>query len=111
MKIMLLVLFLMYLGCIISFSHLHIVNGITIVHAHPHAKNGDNSAADHHHTGTEIQLLHQVSTILQTDDVVSHIILAALSLFVTLVITRFVYSYYKRPDGGSCKLRAPPVVV
>ena len=38
LRILLPALFIAYLGCIIAFTHVHIVNGVTIVHSHPYHK-------------------------------------------------------------------------
>ena len=36
LRIALPLLFISYLGCLIAFTHVHIVNGVTIVHSHPY---------------------------------------------------------------------------
>lgn len=41
LRILLPALFIAYLGCIIAFTHVHIVNGVTIVHSHPFHKTDD----------------------------------------------------------------------
>ena len=36
LRVLLPILFISYMGSVISFTHVHIVDGVTIVHAHPH---------------------------------------------------------------------------
>ena len=62
LKIVLPILFIGYLACIISFTHVHIVNGVTIVHSHPYNKQ-TNPPSDHQHTGQQLQLYQQFSSI------------------------------------------------
>ena len=59
LRILLPALFIAYLGCIIAFTHVHIVNGVTIVHSHPYHKT-DDGRPDHEHGYAEFQLLHSV---------------------------------------------------
>jgi len=62
LKFSLPLLFTVYVGFLIAFTHVHIVNGVTIVHSHPYQKtNGE--PQDHEHNYAEFQLLHQLSTI------------------------------------------------
>ena len=62
LRILLPALFIAYLGCIIAFTHVHIVNGVTIVHSHPYHKT-DDGRPDHEHGYAEFQLLHQLSVL------------------------------------------------
>ena len=62
LRIALPLLFISYLGCLIAFTHVHIVNGVTIVHSHPYQKNDDGTPKKEHNYA-EFQLLHQLSTI------------------------------------------------
>ena len=62
LRILLPALFIAYLGCIIAFTHVHIVNGVTIVHSHPFHKT-DDGRPDHEHGYAEFQLLHQLSVL------------------------------------------------
>ena len=55
LRILLPALFIAYLGCIIAFTHVHIVNGVTIVHSHPYHKT-DDGRPDHEHGYAEFQL-------------------------------------------------------
>lgn len=66
------VIFILYLGEIVSFTHVHIVNGVTIVHSHP----SQDQDGQHKHSLQELQLFHSLSTIVVEDGAV-----AVLSLF------------------------------
>ncbi|WP_278624741.1 hypothetical protein [Parabacteroides gordonii] len=41
LRIALPALFIAYLGCLITFTHVHIVNRVTIAHSHPYHKTDD----------------------------------------------------------------------
>lgn len=102
LKIFLPVLFIIYLGGIITFTHIHIENGVTVVHSHPFKD------ANHKHTGSELQFLHQISTILLTGSIAP--------LFVFGVIAPVIYTrtclpanfLYRLSLKGTYLLRAPP---
>ena len=83
LRILLPALFIAYLGCIIAFTHVHIVNGVTIVHSHPYHKT-DDGRPDHEHGYAEFQLLHQLS-VLQIRGAAFVAIL--LALFIPLSVT------------------------
>lgn len=53
----LLSLFAGYLTCIFGFSHVHIIDGVRIVHSHPY-QNGHES---NNHSKAELILLHDIS--------------------------------------------------
>ena len=61
------VIFILYLGEIVSFTHVHIVNGVTIVHSHP----SQDQDGQHKHSLQELQLFHSLSTIVVEDGVKS----------------------------------------
>ena len=108
LKIVLPALFMAYLGCLIAFTHVHIVNGVTIVHSHPYHKNADGTPKEEH-TIAEFQLHHQISTILTTGTASATLLLAALTGVVYILICRPVYPVHLRPILGKLSLRAPPV--
>jgi len=108
LKILFPVLFIAYLGGIISFTHVHVVNGITIVHSHPFSTNGD-VPVDHQHTGTELQLLHQISTILQADNAVSFTNITTFLPAVRVLLSKPIKQYHLLPQKDSNQLRAPPL--
>lgn len=103
LKYMFPLLFILYMGSISLFGHLHIVNGVTIVHSHPF---GDQTG--HEHSTSEFQLIH----------ILSHIIVAGVIVaFFTLVkpsVVLYTLSIKPRPASyivfhrGTLSLRAPP---
>ncbi len=99
LRILLPALFIAYLGCIIAFTHVHIVNGVTIVHSHPYHKT-DDGRPDHEHGYAEFQLLHQLSVLQITG-----------AAFVAILLAAFapVYPDYIVPFRGRRTLRAPPI--
>ena len=66
-------IFMIYYGEIISFTHVHVVNGVTVVHAHPY-KSG-NASDYHHHSLSELQLFHQLSVFSLEDGAVQSLII------------------------------------
>ena len=55
------ILFVSYLVSFTFFAHVHVVNGVTIVHSHPFKK-----GAAHEHSTVELQLIHCLSHLRQT---------------------------------------------
>lgn len=101
------VIFILYLGEIVSFTHVHIVNGVTIVHSHP----SQDKDGQHKHSLQELQLFHSLSTIVVEDGAV-----AVLSLFVFYSpllqeIETQVSDVLRKICFIAYHLRAPPVVV
>ena len=97
LRILLPALFIAYLGCIIAFTHVHIVNGVTIVHSH------------HEHGYAEFQLLHQLSVLQITGAAFVAILLAAFYSFIRNLSFAPVYPDYIVPFRGRRTLRAPPI--
>lgn len=109
MKFVLPVLFMLYMGGIISFTHVHIINGVTIVHSHPYHHNADGTT-DHEHTGTELQLLHQLSTIQQVGSCLfDYTVKAYTSYEITLNSQPVVHTHLCQLNKA-VQLRAPPVL-
>ena len=109
LRIALPVLFISYLGCLIAFTHVHIVNGVTIVHSHPYQKNDDGTPKEEHNYA-EFQLLHQLSTIQISGAAFAHVLIAALLAAYCILTNRPVYPAHLRPVLGKVSLRAPPFV-
>ena len=109
LRIALPALFIAYLGCLISFTHVHIVNGVTIVHSHPYHKT-DDGQPDHEHGYAEFQLLHQLSTIQISGAAFVSILLAAFLTTLFILRNNPVYPDYLLPVRGKLSLRAPPVI-
>ena len=108
LRILLPALFIAYLGCIIAFTHVHIVNGVTIVHSHPYPKT-DDGRPDHEHGYAEFQLLHQLSVLQITGAAFVAILLAAFYSFIRNLSFAPVYPDYIVPFRGRRTLRAPPI--
>ncbi|MBP1616907.1 MAG: hypothetical protein H6Q14_734 [Bacteroidetes bacterium] len=107
LKIALPVLFIFYAASVSLFVHTHVVNGVTIVHSHPYSKNSDGNPA-HQHSGTQIELIHQLSTFFASDQVISSVTIVSFSLLLE-VIQPFVFcSISKGITGGLSRLRPPP---
>ena len=102
LRILLPALFIAYLGCIIAFTHAHIVNGVTIVHSH-------DGRPDHEHGYAEFQLLHQLSVLQITGAAFVAILLAAFYSFIRNLSFAPVYPDYIVPFRGRRTLRAPPI--
>ena len=108
LKIILPALFIAYLGCLVAFTHVHIVNGVTIVHSHPY-QTDDDGLPSHEHGYAEFQLLHQLSVVQVLDSALAVVaIVVFYSYFHKLSIVP-VYPEYLIPFFGKRTLRAPPV--
>lgn len=108
LQIVLPALFIAYMGCLIAFTHVHIVNGVTIVHSHPYDKT-DDGRPDHEHRYAEFQLLHQLSTIQISGAAFVTLLPAAFLTAIFNVSCNPVYPDYLVPIPGGPSLRAPPV--
>lgn len=106
MRFFLPVLFLTYLVAVTSFTHTHMVNGVTIVHSHPYDKH-----AKHHHTAVEFQLIHLLS-IFESDGAGGFNFLSVFIpiFFFALLVAGYYYNI-NAPYHGIISLRAPPVTL
>lgn len=99
------VLFISYLASITFFAHIHVVDGMTIVHSHPFKK-----GAAHQHTAVELLLVHFLSH-LTTDGAA---VVFALCLFIPFLLFLLplpaLRARYYCPYYGVVGLRAPPAV-
>ena len=109
LRIALPLLFISYLGCLIAFTHVHIVNGVTIVHSHPYQKNDDGTPKEEHNYA-EFQLLHQLSTIQISGSAFAQVLIAAFIATFCVLSNRPVYPDHLRPVLGKVSLSAPPFV-
>lgn len=108
LRILLPALFIAYLGCIIAFTHVHIVNGVTIVHSHPHHKT-DDGRPDHEHSYAQFQLLHQLSVLQIAGAAFVAILLAAFYAYFRTLSYGSVEPDHAFPFRGKRSLRAPPL--
>lgn len=102
-------IFILYLGNLVAFTHVHIENGVTIVHSHPFQKNEDGTPKEKHNCA-EFQLLHQISTIQINGPIFPQTLITVfLSVFLFLFSSPICQELL-RPDTGSLLLRAPPAL-
>lgn len=107
LKVVLPILFIGYLACIISFTHVHIVNGVTIVHSHPYNKQ-TNPPSDHQHTGQQLQLYQQFSSIQAEGDIYCSIQLTPTNVNETILLFPSVNNMFILSPTDAFNLRAPP---
>lgn len=108
MKWLLPAIFIAYYSCITLFIHIHIEDGITIVHSHPFGK--ANGGASHHHTSfAEIQLYHILTTLSVEDGAVHALYLNFNARQIAEIVEYPVYPDYVLPAKGQLYLRAPPL--
>lgn len=110
LRIALPALFIAYLGCLIAFTHVHIVNGVTIVHSHPFTIKRMTA-------GRTMNMVTRNSScftsFLRLNPAELRLFLILLAAFLTtLFILRNnpVYPDYLLPVRGKLSLRAPPVI-
>lgn len=108
LKIALPTLFIAYLGCLIAFTHVHIINGVTIVHSHPYHKN-DNGTPGNEHTYAEFQLLHQLSTVQISGAAFISVLITTAEGSIFQILCPPVCMAYLCAVPGKLSLRAPPV--
>lgn len=105
MRYFLPILFVSYLASITLFTHVHVVNGVTIVHSHPFKK-----GTAHEHTTVELLLVHFLSHLITDGSAVAF----ALSLFIPFLLWLLLpfrqSAHYHSPYHGVVSLRAPPVI-
>jgi hypothetical protein len=61
-----LLLFLGYYGSITFFNHVHVVNGVSIVHSHPFKSGPENNSPASQHSDRELQNIISLSYFLST---------------------------------------------
>ena len=89
------------------FTHVHVENGITIVHSHPFKQSADGTV--HHHASlSEIQLFHLLSSVQVEDGAIHALRLNFYALPIYNITENPVSSVYLDPFLGGQSLRAPP---
>ncbi|MGM9760696.1 MAG: hypothetical protein ACI30I_11420 [Parabacteroides sp.] len=100
-------LFMVYYGSVLLFLHVHVENGVTIVHSHPF-QNGEQG--HQHGSLSEIQLYHLLSTVQVQDGAVHPWVLPFLAFQVIYtIVIRPVSPDPLFPCLGRHLLRAPPM--
>ncbi|NLL27235.1 MAG: hypothetical protein GX259_00395 [Bacteroidales bacterium] len=103
-----LILFLGYYVSTFSFTHTHIVNGITIVHSHPYNLSSEAKSINHQHSEKEFALIYTLSHFLTTVP----------AFIISIKAYKFILKKYNlKKDNKSYSafffssngLRAPPI--
>lgn len=97
-------LFVLYTGGNILFTHTHVVNGVVIVHSHP-GKTG------HSHSNQGLETIFALTHFAASDGVVPHFLFAALPVFLTALLLSLPPSRMLAGNGRANGLRAPPAAV
>lgn len=110
MKHFLLILFLGYYVSISSFTHIHIVNEVAIVHSHPYNPFSKDKPVNHQHSANSFVLIHFLSHFLTT---VTFLLTFSIKVYKTVLIK---YILKKNDENysnllflSSNGLRAPPL--
>ena len=94
------ILFISYLASITFFTHVHVVNGVTIVHSHPFKQ-----GTAHQHSTVELLHIHILSHLIAD----SATVVFALPLFVSFLLC-LLHTHFHAPYHGVTALRAPPAI-
>lgn len=107
LKYLLLSIFAGYIGVISFYTHVHIENGVTVVHSHPFHKNTDGKPF-HSHTQLEFQLIKLLTSYSVTADVVSHFQWSPAFFVLTYGEGKPMPALHVMPLTGNRSGRAPP---
>ena len=99
------ILFVSYLVSFTFFAHVHVVNGVTIVHSHPFKK-----GAAHKHSTVELQLIHFLSHLTADGAAVVFALPLLVSFLLCLLLGRLPHTHFHAPYHGVTALRAPPAI-
>lgn len=98
----------LYLGCVISLTHAHVINGVIVVHAHPDYW-GNNSSPFTEHSRTELVFFHQVGDVsIPLDGLTPVQVPGVVACAVEHIFADFYSSLPSLFDGAHYGLRAPP---
>lgn len=98
-------LFVSYLVSFTFFTHVHVVNGVTIVHSHPFKK-----GAAHKHSTVELLHIHCLSHLTADGAAVVFVLSLFIPFLLCLLLGCSQRTHYHCPYHGVVGLRAPPVV-
>lgn len=105
MRYFLPILFVSYMTSITFFTHMHVVNGVTIVHSHPFKK-----GSEHNHSTIELLLIHFLSHLV-ADGAATLLTLSLFIPFLLCLLLRCAQRIHcNSPYHGVAALRAPPVI-
>lgn len=109
LRLLLPVLFGFYLGNLIWYTYIHIVDGVTIVHSHPYKKS-QGEPVDHEHSSSVLQLLNQFYQIEVAGVDVILLFEAVHTACIYDISIQPIYPEYLTPVERKLSLRAPPLV-
>lgn len=101
----LLVLATGYIGCVVFFTHIHIIDGVVIVHAH---KTSDSNGDQHQHTSNELVLFHALSHYVASGSDIPQNYTFKERFCAFLVWNMNVDLSFPSHYYSHCQLRAPP---
>lgn len=101
------VIFAGYIGMISFYTHVHVVNGTTVVHSHPFHKNTEGRSS-HSHTPIEFRLIQVLTSFSLTAEVVPHFQFAPFIFFLVAKAGKPVTCIVPAGDAGVKGCRAPP---
>lgn len=104
------ILFMTYFGIVSFFMHVHIVNGVTIVHSHPFSCDG-NVPLDHSHSSSEVQLFIHLAQFAALDGAVSQLHISAEMLLLRTLETVIPTTSHTTTICAVLSWRAPPFLV
>lgn len=110
MKVLLPVIFTGYIGVMSFYTHVHVVDGVRIVHSHPFKKSLPGQPL-HSHSSAEFQLIKSVTSFSLTPDVVAHFEWKAVGIAWVKPLTASVTVFFRTVAAGVLSLRAPPFVL
>ncbi|KGN98975.1 hypothetical protein HQ36_00310 [Porphyromonas gingivicanis] len=106
----LLILFVVYVGFIAFFTHVHIINGVVISHVHIESqKDKDRSTSNEPHSKSELIIYGQLSFLGASSLEISSILIKEPTTWISKkdFIPDHSQALY-RFTSSSCYLRAPP---
>lgn len=110
LRYLLLLIFTGYMGVISLYTHVHVVNGVTVVHSHPfHRETGGKPF--HTHSQLEFQLIKLLTSYNLTTDVIPHFKFVPACFLLTSREGDVVMAFCSLTDTGNLFGRAPPFYV
>ena len=110
LRVLLPVLFILYFCNLSFFTHLHIINGVTIVHSHPYQTDSEGNPT-HNHSTKEIQLIDALSTFYSVGAFVLSVTSLLFNLWQKDLSTPYFFHFYGASQASCLRLRAPPCFV
>ena len=99
------ILFISYLASITFFTHVHVVNGVTIVHSHPFKQ-----GTAHQHSTVELLHIHILSHLIADSATVVFALPLFVSFLLCLLLGSLPHTHFHAHYNGVTALRAPPAI-